>query len=185
MRPAACRHVVVMLLVAVACSTPPKKKEAGDRVAKDELDLELEAKQKVVPKAIDPCAPSQLGLGAARPVTPWAAPAECSARSGPPGPATVTSEAQFAERFACPKGTASGIDFATQQLVVEDRTLSPAGAGTTIVDDGAKITFIERARSPCPNDPLPMPIAYTLGFLLPKGAKRTFANTGCTLPPSC
>lgn len=177
-------RLVLSFVVLAACSSPPKQK-AGDRPVKDDLELDAKTDAKVKPKAIDPCAPSQLGLGAARQLAPWAAPAECTARTGAPGPTTITSEDGFAKRFSCPKGTKSGLDFAKQALVVEDRTRSPAGAGTTIVDDGATVTFIERDRSPCPGDPQPMPIGYTLGVVLPAGAERTYATRSCTLPPSC
>jgi hypothetical protein len=175
------RSLLLLALVA-ECSSPPRKKDA-DRPTKEEPVVEADAK--VTPKAIDPCAPSQLGLGAARQLTPWAAPTGCTAKSGATEPTAVKSEAEFAKRFECPKGTTSGLDFAKQQLMVQDRTLSPAGAGTTIVDDGAKVTFIERDRSPCPGDPQPMPMSYTLGFILPADAERTYATRSCTLPPKC
>ncbi|MFO0635768.1 MAG: hypothetical protein U0168_23250 [Nannocystaceae bacterium] len=126
-----------------------------------------------------------MGLGSARVVRPWAAPPECTARTGPDGRATIADEKAFRRRFSCPAGIEIGIDFDTTVLVVEDRTLSPGGAGTTIVDDGATITFIERSRSPCPGDAQPMPVPYTLGFLLPKGAARAYASKSCTLPPTC
>lgn len=178
MRSSAAVSLAIVLLSS--CSSPPVKKEAAK---KDDLDLEIEAPPK--PKAIDPCAPSQLGLGAARTLQPWAAPEGCTAKSGAAEPTRVQSEAEFAERFTCAKGTKSGLDFAKQLLVVQDRSLSPAGAGTTIVDDGARITFIERQRSPCPDDPQPMPMNYTLGFVLPAGAERSYDNRVCTLPPQC
>lgn len=178
------RSCLALVLVAAACSSGPQKKE-GERAGKADRELDDEAEAKAPPKAIDPCAPAQLGLGAARQLQPWAAPAECTARNGGPAPTAITSEQAFAERFTCPAGAKSGVDFTKQQLMVADRTLSPAGAGTTIVDDGTTVTFIQRERSPCPGDPLPMPIGYTLGFVLPAGAERKFADRSCTLPPSC
>jgi hypothetical protein len=173
-------RLAIVCLALLECSSPPRKSGG-----KDEPEPEPKAGTKTKPEAIDPCAPSQLGLGAARQLQPWAAPAECTAKSGGSGPTAITSEQAWAERFECPKGTKSGIDFAKQQLMVDDKTLSPAGAGTTIVDDGTKITFIERQRSPCKGDPQPMPIGFTLGFLLPAGAERTYETRACTLPPSC
>ncbi|MBK8235243.1 MAG: hypothetical protein IPK74_06790 [Deltaproteobacteria bacterium] len=183
------RRIAVALTTLLACSSRPDEKPERQPPPKDELDAALEAATKVEteaqPKAIDPCSPSLLGLSAARPLKPWAAPTECTGRSGPAGLGTIASEAAFAKRFSCPRGVASGIDFGKLQLMVEDRTLSPAGAGTIIVDDGATVTFIERMRSPCPGDPQPMPIGYTLGFLLPAGADRKFATRNCTMPPQC
>ncbi|HWB81544.1 MAG TPA: hypothetical protein VG755_41570 [Nannocystaceae bacterium] len=176
------RSCLLLVVLVAACSSPPKKKD-GERARKDEAEPEAEAKPK--PKPIDPCAPSQLGLGAARQLPPWAAPTGCTAKSGANEPTAVTSEAEFAARFECPKGTTSGLDFTKQQLMVQDKMLSPAGAGTTIVDDGSKVTFIERDRSPCPGDPQPMPMGYTLGFVLPAGAERSYATRSCTLPPKC
>jgi hypothetical protein len=175
------RSLLVLVLLA-ECSSPPRKKDDA-RATKEAPEPEAEVKVK--PKAIDPCAPSQLGLGAARQLAPWAAPEGCTAKSGATEPTAVKSEAEFTARFGCPKGTKSGLDFTKQQLMVQDRTLSPAGAGTTIVDDGTKVTFIERDRSPCPGDPQPMPMNYTLGFVLPAGAERTYATRSCTLPPKC
>lgn len=173
-------------LVVVACSSPP----ANPPTKVDDLDRELETETKPKKKAPeapanDPCAPATLGLSAARPVAPWAAPQGCTAVGDRPGRSRISSEGAFAKRFRCAEGTTSGIDFRAQELVVEDRSLSPAGAGTTIVDDGATVTFIERFRSPCPDDPQPMPMPFTLGFLLPKDATRIFASTTCTLPPKC
>ncbi len=189
-----CPHaprIALVLATFLACSSQPSKSTERRGPPKDELDAELGAKAeakaeaKATPKAIDPCSPSLLGLGAARTLKPWAAPTECTGRTAGGGLSTIASEAAFAKRFSCPRGTASGIDFDKLQLMVEDRTLSPAGAGTIIVDDGATVTFIERMRSPCPGDPQPMPIGYTMGFLLPAGAERKFATRNCTMPPQC
>lgn len=185
-----CPHaprIALVLATLLSCSSQSSESTEHRRPPKDELDAELEAKAeaKATPKAIDPCSPSLLGLGAARTLKPWAAPTECTGRTAGGGLGTIASEAAFAKRFSCPRGVASGIDFDKLQLMVEDRTLSPAGAGTIIVDDGATVTFIERMRSPCPGDPQPMPIGYTLGFLLPAGADRKFATRNCTMPPQC
>jgi hypothetical protein len=177
--------LLLAFLVASSCSSTGTSTKADGKAKRDDLDLEPKVEAKQAPKAIDPCAPAQLGLGAARTLKPWAAPTTCTGTSGATGPTSIRSEAEFAKRFSCPAGTTSGIDFATQMLVVEDRSLSPAGAGTIIVDDGARITFIERQRSPCPDDPKPMPMDYTLGFLLPAGAERTYTSRACTLPPTC
>lgn len=174
--------LVVLVALTSSCSSTSNKKGGGQ--AKDDLDLETKDSTPKA-RAIDPCAPSQLGLGAARQLKPWAAPTGCTAKSGATAPTAIESDADFTEHFTCPEGTKSGIDFAKEQLVVQDRSLSPAGAGTTIVDDGTRVTFIERQRSPCPDDPQPMPMNFTLGFLLPAGAERAYDNRACTLPPQC
>lgn len=183
----------VLALVTVslgACSAAPRQSDAERGVDGGGGDAKPDAKtaERHGPRTTgpDPCDPATLGLGAAKPVAPWAAPAGCTATSSAtPGPATIRSDAEFAARFRCPAGTASGIDFATHQLMVEDRDLSPAGAGTSVVDDGAKVTSINRFRSPCPGDPQPMPMPYTLAYLLPRDAKRVFAETTCTLSSTC
>lgn len=184
---------IALALTTAACSSPPRatEREAGQPDAKPDVkpdtkpDAKPDAKVEVKRgEAIDPCSPLVLGLGEARPVTPWAAPAECAAKSGP-GPSTIRSEGEFRERFSCPTDTRSGIDFTKQQLVVDDRTLSPASTGISIVDDGVRVTFISRFRSPCPDDPRPMPLPYTLAFLQPKGAARSYGDASCTLPRTC
>jgi len=189
------RTIALALTTAACSSSPPEKRERGsdasevdDSRAKAEAKPDARRDAKADAKrdgAIDPCSPLVLGLGEARPVAPWAAPAECAAKSGPPGPATIRSEAEFRGRFSCPSGIASGIDFTKQELVVADRELSPASAGISIVDDGLRVTFIARFRSACPDDPRPMPIPYTLAFLQPKGAARSYGDASCTLPKSC
>lgn len=184
-RPA--RRIAIVLQLLVACSSSTGKSPERQPPPKDDLDAELEAKPdtKTKGKAIDPCSPSMLGLSTARTLKPWAAPEGCTARGGSGGLETIADEAAFRKRFSCPAGTNSGIDFAKLQLMVENRELSPAGMGTFIADDGATVTFIERMRSPCPGDPHPMPMGYTLGFLLPRGADRKYATRNCTMPPQC
>ncbi|MBC8071949.1 MAG: hypothetical protein IAG13_26715 [Deltaproteobacteria bacterium] len=175
---------IAIALTAAACSSPrpPERKPTPEASDTDLADTKPDAKRGT---KIDPCSPLVLGLGEARPVAPWAAPAECSAKSGPAGPGTIRNEAEFRRRFSCPSGTRSGVDFTKQQLVVEDRMLSPAGAGVSIVDDGLRVTFISRMRSPCPDDPQAMPVPYTMAFVLPAGASRSYGNASCTLPRTC
>jgi hypothetical protein len=64
-------------------------------------------------------------------------------------------------------------------------SLSPAYAGGAVVDDGKAVTFVSRFRSPCPSDPLPMPIETRFAFALPKHAARAYREASCTIPPHC
>lgn len=129
------------------------------------------------------CAPSALGLGAAAPVQLYKVPIGC-ALVGPGGPpTTIRSEDAFHAALNCQKP--SGVDFATQELVASARVLPPAGMGTDIVDDGTKVTFVNKQRRPCPNEPPPMPITVTVAFLLPAGATRAYADTVCTVDTQC
>lgn len=131
------------------------------------------------------CEPQTLGLGDAKPVAPWKAPAGCTPRVSGEGPVVVRSDTDMSAYYTCPPGTPMGVDFKTHALVLSSRMLSPAGVGTTIVDDGAKVTFISRQRKNCPNDPRPMPMSVVHAFLLPAGAARTFGDATCTIESTC
>jgi hypothetical protein len=128
------------------------------------------------------CTPAKLGLPDAKPLALWRVPEGC-ARKGGSGMVTIKSEEELKAHFDC-KGP-TGIDFATQSLILSYRTLSPAGAGNDVLDDGKKITIVNKFRSPCPNDPLPMPAPFTLSFLVPAGAERTFGETTCNVVWKC
>jgi len=91
---------------------------------------------------------------------------------------------EIASAFQCTAAT-PGIDPAQHTLVVSQRMLSPAGMGTTVFDDGKVMTFVERSRKNCPNDPLPMPMSYALYLLLPAGAEREFKQSSCTVVTRC
>jgi hypothetical protein len=100
-------------------------------------------------------------------------------------PAIVRSESELAAVISCAVPAPSGIDFTRNKLVVVTRMLSPAGMGTDVLDDGTTVTFVARERRPCPNDPLPMPISYTIAFLLPADAPRAFADRSCAVDTPC
>jgi len=138
------------------------------------------------PREDDTCAPSKLGLGAAKALPAWQVPSGCQAVSSA-GTAllTIRNETEFQQQFTCRSGIGSGVDFAAHDLIVSTRMMSPAGAGTRVVDDGKTTTLIALSRSPCPNSPMPMPMSYTLGFLLPAHASRAFGEKDCTFPPHC
>lgn len=131
------------------------------------------------------CEPQALGLGDAKPVATWKAPAGCTPKVSGEAPVVVRSEAEMSAYYTCPPGTPVGVDFKAHALVLSSRMLPPAGVGTTIVDDGAKVTFISRQRRPCPNDPHPMPMSVVHAFLLPAGAARSFGDAACTVESTC
>lgn len=125
-----------------------------------------------------------LGLGAAKPLPAWQPPAGCTVRDGTgQGNVPIRSEEAFAARFDCADGITSEIDFSQHELIAQDRTLSPASTGGEIVDDGTTVTYVTHFRPNCPDDPRPMPMQYTVSYLVPTGATRTFADASCTVGP--
>ncbi len=132
------------------------------------------------------CSPAKLGLRDVKALVSWKSPAGCRVHGslGPP-PKVLHSEEQFHAHFSCPAGTSSGIDFAHDSLVFRDHMLSPAGVGSDLYDDGRTVTIVSRFRSPCPDDPHPMPVPFTLTFLLPAGGERKFAEMACNVESRC
>jgi len=122
-----------------------------------------------------------LGLGNAKHVEPWRFPPGCTTKTIRP-PVVVTSEEQFAALFACP----SGLDFSASQVVVATLSVSPAGLGNNIVDDGTTMTFIYEQRIPCPGEPHAMPMPDdTVGFVVPAKPTRAIGNTTCNVESNC
>jgi hypothetical protein len=128
------------------------------------------------------CTPARLGLPDAKPLAFWQPPETCT-RKGGSGTATIKSEEELKAHFDC-KGPV-GIDFGKQSLVIAYRMMSPGSAGTNVLDDGQKVTLVNKFRSPCANDPLPMPAPYTLSFLVPAGSPRTFGEATCNVAQKC
>ncbi len=132
------------------------------------------------------CSPQTLGLGAAKHLVNWQPPAGCQGPSGgSPTPVVIRSEADFALSFHCVPEAPSGVNFANDDLVISTRMLSPAGAGSSVFDDGQTTTIVSLFRTPCEGGPMPMPMGYTLGFLLPAHSTRVFAEKTCTLEAHC
>jgi len=127
------------------------------------------------------CDLAPLGLASATQVPTWKAPAGCSFNAGGDARGPIRSEEEFRAAFTCTGTAASSIDFAQHQLVVQSRTLSPAAIGGLIVDDGTKVTYVERFREPCPSEYPPMPVPYQVMFLLPADATREFAEASCNV----
>lgn len=101
-------------------------------------------------------------------------------------PTIVRDPDQLAAAITCEPGVElPTIDFATHQLHLAVFMLSPAHAGSELRDDGQTLTYVQRDRSPCPDDPRPMPIGSSIAYLLPLGAERSYAKAACPLPPQC
>lgn len=134
------------------------------------------------------CSPAKLNLGASAHVVPsFRLPEGCQPTStgGNTPPNAIRSEEEFARGFVCKSGVGSGVDFGQYDLLVSARLLSPAQTGVEVVDDGKKVTLVSLMRSPCRADYPPMPMSYTVAFLLPHGADRAFAEAACSFPPDC
>jgi hypothetical protein len=169
-RSAMARWIRLGLVVgAASCSRPPSTANADPRVPTSDEGG---------------CAPAAMGLVRARVITAWRAPSGCTLRNAGPTPTPVRDETSFARMFACEAGVASGVDWSRFSLWAMQTTLSPAGAGYSVFAEGSRVTLVTRQRSPCPDDPRPMPIPYSLAFLLPVGEVALTQRT-CTLPPRC
>lgn len=165
---------LLLLVATCACSARTRASDgSGDSAGQEAADA--------------PCAPATLGLADATVIPSWRPPPGCTYTGGGADGTRVlvTSDAELAQHFTCAEGAASGLDFAASQLVVETRSLSPAGVGGEVVDDGRTVTYISRFRSPCPDDPMPYPMNVSVFYLLPAGQSREFAEASCTLPPDC
>lgn len=97
----------------------------------------------------------------------------------------VRSTLELQQLLSCPADNPASVDLAHNALLISARTLSPAGMGTSVYDDGEVLTFVSRSRTTCPEDPLPMPMNVTLAVLLPAGAERTFKEASCTVVSRC
>jgi len=130
----------------------------------------------------DPCSAKALKLGTAKLLTPWQLPANCTVGNDLGGRGFVTS----ADAFTCAKDAKLGVDFAKTTLVRVTWNMSPAATGLAAFDDGKTITLATRFRSPCPNDPHPMPMTMTSWFQIPSAkATRAFGEASCTFQPAC
>lgn len=164
------RASLAIACALVACSRPPGASGSGARGASEDLGG---------------CAPSALGLAHAQALTAWRAPDGCTLRHGGPAPTPARSEAEFASAWSCPRGVGSGVDWSRASLWSLQTTLPPAGVGYSVFLEGSRVTLVARMRSPCPDDPRPMPVPYELAFLAPATPEVTVAQTVCTLPPRC
>lgn len=167
-------RIVSFCVVLVACGTQAKPEPAGTASG-----ASGESSSKSTGSAVgDACAPSALGLPTAKHLPTLSLTGDCPFS----GTAIIRSDDEARERFACAVGK---VDWSKQSLLVTRRTVSPATVGFDALDDGAKVTFVGRQRSPCPDDPRPMPMEQTLAYPIPAGGDRAFAETVCTVPTKC
>jgi hypothetical protein len=124
------------------------------------------------------------GLEHARNVDLASLPTTCSFIGGGP-PSAPMHVLDPAVAVQCEAGSPSVIDVSAADLYVVRYDRSPASVGLAILDDGATVTLLTRFRSPCPDDPLPMPMQSFVGFWLPKGATRAWRESNCTVPAAC
>lgn len=179
----------VAMIFAVEPSSCRGGADGKDAPVKDGVDVPVKD-GKDVPVVIkdgaggkqDPCGAEALRLGSARVVAPWTIPAGCTPKGGQ-GNTIARSEEELKAVLECASG--SGVDFGKQAVLVVGYSLSPAGAGMHAFDDGKVVTLVTRQRSPCPNDPLPMPMNTMAWFSLPTSGERTFANTTCVVDSKC
>lgn len=97
----------------------------------------------------------------------------------------IASAEELATVLTCQGNARPDIDFTTHDLVLSSFSMSPAHGGSDVYDDGTTVTFVTYFRSPCPDDPRPMPMPGVHAFVLPKGATRQYTESSCTLPDDC
>ena len=134
----------------------------------------------------DPCSASALGISTATPLVAWTPPAGCT----PVHPSARTilhSQADLAAMFQCDKtAKPPALDFTHNSLVVVTWQMSPASTALEALDDGTKLTLVTKQRTPCPNDPRPMPMGQTTFFVIAAAnAARNFGDASCTLQSRC
>lgn len=133
--------------------------------------------------ADDPCGAKALRLEPAKIADRWQIPIGCLRAQGGP---RVQSEAEFKAAFTCPQGVSSGVDWSKQQLVVTTQSLSPAGVGWSVFDDGRALTIVSKFRKNCPGDPMPMPMSVPVVSAIPAGEPmRELESATCTVESSC
>jgi hypothetical protein len=134
------------------------------------------------------CTADALKLVGARPAPIWKAPEGCTLRPAGAGglPIIVRTEEELQAHLECKGKVASGVAFERESVVLAVRTLSPAGTGTNVFDDGKIVTLVSKQRSPCKNEAPPMPVSYTMAFTIaasPVG--RTFTESTCKVSAPC
>lgn len=176
--------VVLSVIAALETSCDRGTNQTAEKESLREAKQEAqtpEAKQK--PAKPDPCGAAALNLKDAKALTTWQPPPGCMARGD--GVAVIRSEDELKARLECPAGVAAGVDFTKQALLVDAYMMSPASTGVIAYDDGKVVTLVSRQRSPCPNDPQPMPMNATAWFVVPGGGARTTAEAVCTVESTC
>lgn len=141
----------------------------------------------LAPQALPTCVPP--GLEHATVIQPIALPDGCRWQGGgpPSAPRIAGTAEELAAALVCDAGaTPPAIDLPAVRVVIVEESLSPASSGSEIRDEGHAIVFVDRQRSPCPDDPLPMPMQRSFGFTLARAmGERAYRTAVCTIPPHC
>lgn len=188
------RVLACLALFVLACdpgsSTEPKG-DAGSRERANKAEggqAEGGQAEGGTPKT-DPHACRPEGLASATPLRPFVPPQGCRLGEGGTlaAPLVIADAAAYGSFLQCDTAIAAplALDFAREQLLVVSFSMSPAYAGLEALDDGSAVTFVQRDRSPCPDDPLPMPMNTTVAYVIAKDATRSYAQGSCTLPAQC
>jgi hypothetical protein len=176
---------LVLCLLVLACDSKSAEPPTPPKVEWDQSGKRDSGKQGK-PAESDTCMPG--GLEAAHSVEIVRLPSGCRASSGGSimAPSVIKSADELASALECDAGVERPtIDFGKSQVMLVEFSMSPAYGGSEVFDDGSKVTFLQRDRSPCPDDPLPMPMQTSLAYLLPPDAQRTYHQASCTLPARC
>jgi len=165
-----------VMLVVAACSSKKPSSTGGSGSS---------GSSEVVAK--DPCSAQELGLTGATELKRWEPSNGCDIER-PPVPKVLNDLKEVGAALDCSKMGGGGppLEF-DGPVVVTSRSFSPAQTDLKAFDDGTTITFVSVQRSPCPNDPRPMP-GPVQGFAfgpLASGGSRTFADRACTVPARC
>lgn len=190
------RVLACFALLVLACdpgsSTEPKgetgKRERDDKSEGAERAEGGEQAEGGTPNT-DPHACRPANLAGAAPLRAFVPPQGCRLGEGGTlgAPLVVADAAAYGSSLQCDTAIAAplALDFAREQLLVVTFSMSPAYAGLEALDDGTTITFVQRDRSPCPNDPLPMPMNATAAFVIAKDATRSYTQGSCSLAAQC
>lgn len=128
------------------------------------------------------------GLEAAHAVEVLRLPTGCSwsTSAALTSPQVITDADTLASAIQCTgAGAPPTVDFSSEQVHLAQFSMSPAYGGMSIMDDGAVITYVMRDRSPCPGDPMPMPMNSAFAYRMATGASRTYASASCTQHTAC
>jgi hypothetical protein len=174
---------LLLFALTLACDSPSAEPPTPPKA--DSVDSGKSGKKSKTQKS-DSCMPG--GLEAAHSVEMVRIPGGCRATSGGSitAPSVIRSADELAQALECDANSERPtVDFAKHQLMLVEFSLSPAYGGSEVFDDGSKVSFVQRDRPACPDDPMPMPMPATLAYLLPTGAERSYQQLSCTLPVRC
>lgn len=174
---------LLLFSLTLACDSPSAEPPTPPKV--DASDSGKSGKKQPEPKS-DSCMPG--GLEAAHSVEMVRIPGGCRAVSGGTitAPSVIHDADELARALECDANSERPtVDFAKHQLMLVEFSLSPAYGGSEVFDDGSKVTFVQRDRPPCPDDPMPYPMPATFAYLLPQGAERSYQQLSCSLPERC